>query len=57
MFVFIRNIILLVVGWIPISAVIRFFMRSHRRTPQPLNGRSALAGATLVRYETVPRAR
>jgi hypothetical protein len=55
--VFIRNIIILVLVWGPVSATIRFFMRSHRRTPQPLPGRSALAGATLVRYETMPRTR
>lgn len=55
--VFARNIIILVLSWIPISATLRFFMRSHRRAPQPLPGRSALAGATLVRYEAMPRTR
>lgn len=57
MIVFIRNIILLIVGWIPVSAVIRFFMRSHHRVPQPLSGNVPFAGATLVRYEAVQRTR
>jgi hypothetical protein len=54
MIVFIRNIAILVIVWIPLSTVIRFFMRTHRRVPQPLHRRSAFAGATLVRYQTAP---
>lgn len=52
-----RNLIFLLVGWIPVSAVASFFMNRSNRVPDELRGRRPARDATLVRYEAVPRSR
>ncbi len=55
-FVFARNTFLLVLFWIPIRAVMRFFMQPDAVVRQTNHNNSSFAGATLVRYG-LPRVR
>jgi hypothetical protein len=57
-FVFTRNTFMVALGWIPISAVLRFFMQSNGRSaPRRLDATGSLGGVTLVRYEVIPPVR
>jgi hypothetical protein len=53
-----RNLAIVMLGWIPIAAVTRFFMKASNRVPDRLHGKCP-ATVTLVRYEyeVVPKSR
>jgi hypothetical protein len=49
-----RNLAILMLGWIPVAIVTRFFLKTSHRVPDPLPGKRP-AIVTLVRYEAVPK--